>query len=495
MAANERTPLLDSEHSRSNLEAAATSEPVVSHETLPFLEPLLALIEEPDETSVAKIRSELVEWNLAADIILAYEILSLGIVLRRHGSIFTTSKDLNDIYNSRIIQKKRINATASLLVRTWDRFGNERGSEEPTRVFYQPIPLNARQSLRVIDLLCDDQVAELLVPHQFTRICLESLWRLPIWQKQTNVSQIHPISKLGSFSTPRVIYATALVFHLIFLSIIANYTLFPPFNRITPDWREILILLFSLSNYFQPVSVTSITSAGISLATAVTLYQRIGPESIIPSILLLGFFILLLQLHFVGRGYSPTPLLVFPPASILPLSTYVELTIFKALIPAISFFLPLLLFSSFMLSLSLVDFSLFLSRFTDIYYTSLDASPLETRYLYFLTFSLSLLWMLFSTIGLLSAWPAWDRETPFRKWERYGEVTAFHATLKLTRAIAQYSSQDFFPSPFNLLHVVCVRVPRTVFQKSESLRAIENLLWEIGVATPGFLVAGFWLWK
>lgn len=179
-------------------------------------------------------------------------------------------------------------------------------------------------------------------------------------------------------------------------------------------------------------------------------------------ILLLAFALQILALHL---PIPTSPLLFLDPENALPLASLFSLAIAKTAAPAFRFFLPVFTISFVLLSYSLADtFSLRIMANLEfpIPNLSLIPTPIETRSAFLFILVIIFISFLSSLAILMNVLPKNCASPTLERWDRYTKPVGLEARRAFIYAVVYHSSPYMFPPPFNLLHFVFVRLPKTV---------------------------------
>jgi hypothetical protein len=125
--------------------------------------------------------------------------------------------------------------------------------------------------------------------------------------------------------------------------------------------------------------------------------------------------------------------------------------------PSVLFFLPALLVASFLLSFSVAN--IFLKAFVH----PLDIpspSPMETRVAFLYLFA-TILVLLTSSCFLLATILFSPSQKNMDPWDRYSPEVGHMARMALIDTIVPYAGLYKFPPPFNILHLLLIRIPRS----------------------------------
>ena len=280
---------------------------------------------------------------------------------------------------------------------------------------------------------------------------------------------------------------------LVQLGLLISYVLRPP-SRPTilvtrpleyygPREIFLFVILVSLTISHIP-SALALPHIITLLALLTTLPSVPFPEDGAFQWLLLAIGVQILQLHIphVSPAFS-----LFNPKQMLPIALFLQ-NGFSQIIKPMLLFIPVFLFSTFLLSYSLADPMGLMNVLTSMS----TLTPMPTR-----TFSLAL-WLvvlfaiIVSSLVVAATLPA-DGSTG---WDRYGQRTGITARRLFFRIVATHSSPTPFPPPFNLLHGLIIRLPRlivrifTAGRQELDTRVGNQYLWRIVVAPVALVIKG-----
>ena len=282
-----------------------------------------------------------------------------------------------------------------------------------------------------------------------------------------------------------------------YLAILANYLLNPPLRAdvTLSDPRGIMINLYSLSRLCRPWSSATLPLALVLLTFLVSFPSTPLPDSFSYTVLLMAFSWQIIVLHL---PVHPSPLFLVPPDHSLPLAVLVWRGISRTFVPVVAFFVPGMLISLFLLSLSLSDI------FPWLYADAVGhASPMETRVIFLSLFTVIFLFLacaLGSSVLVHPFFAPTEGPAPL-SWDRYSRSVGLEARQAFVRAVATYAAPYYFPAPLNLLQVLLVQLPRAIDalagQKSyaNAIGTVEKGLWRLMVAPFTFVLSAFWLWN
>lgn len=295
-----------------------------------------------------------------------------------------------------------------------------------------------------------------------------------------------------------------LLLQVAYLVLLAHYLLWPPPRPIlsnlylTIGIRGILITIYAVANVCR-LAHNLIPSFIAAFAFLATLPSAPYPGGFAYALLLTAFILHILLLH-IPR--TPTPFLLFRPDSVLPLAELITSEFALTLRPAFLFWLPGLLVTLYLLSMSLVDDLPYLPPFhlNELRtFVNATASPMETRQAFLALAIIMLVLIIFSTIItiLYGASLRASTQTPLDAWERYSKPVGARARQCFIGALALYASPHTFPPPFNLLQLVFVHIPVSVLhlrgvRELRAARMLESVLWWGTVGVCATIIAGVW---
>jgi hypothetical protein len=245
-----------------------------------------------------------------------------------------------------------------------------------------------------------------------------------------------------------------------YLVLFADYLLDPPNRPHTQDnfgsfgWRELLLIFIPLSLVHCPYSIPNTMLLFVPLAFVLSIPSVPLPGTASFSILLWVFVFHILRLHL---PYSPSPLFLFSHHRTLPLASFLSHGLSRMILPSVLFFLPVFLVASFLLSISLAD--IFLKGFV-LPLQIPPPSPMATRLTFLYLFAMVLL-LLMSSIFLLATALFSPSQKNIDPWDRYSLEVGHMARMALINTISPYVGLCKFPPPFNIMHLLLIRIPRS----------------------------------
>lgn len=260
--------------------------------------------------------------------------------------------------------------------------------------------------------------------------------------------------------------------------------------------REFVLILYPMTSLARPWSLSTTPFLLVFLALLVCLPTVPFPGDTTFTILLLALAFHLWQLH---SSCTPSPIFLFPVEKGLPLRTFLGQSTSRILFPALMFFLPVLLLTAFLLSISLADTFL---QVIYLHFSSLGPAPMETRSALLTLFGVEtlLLAISLSILALSFSSRALPPDRPADAWDHYSTPVGLDARRSFARAVAAYPTPYTFPPPFSIIRLLLIQVPSVVFHLIgldslyPYLETVERILWRITVGPVALVVAGLWLW-
>lgn len=292
---------------------------------------------------------------------------------------------------------------------------------------------------------------------------------------------------------------------ILLLAVLANYLLYPPFESIFKgDYRfsglrEYFLTWWPVALLARPWTLKNAPALLTLLAVLFTLPATPLPEDSSFMLLHLALVSQILLLHF---PLPPSPLFLLPPHETLPLSLLLTHSISHLFFPTFIFFLPILLLSAVLLSLSLTDTTFRLTLFS-----MTDAPPMQTRTVFLLFSAFVIIILFLSLVAGAAEFPALStagepKSLNGTRWDRFSKRIGLDARRAFVSSLRRYNPQDsyYFPPPLNILQVLLVRLPGLmvfVFRGSKPppiLKTVERALWRATVGPIVCIAAGLWLW-
>lgn len=304
------------------------------------------------------------------------------------------------------------------------------------------------------------------------------------------------VARFDGAATPRVLHLLDLSMCLGYLATLSRYALSPP-NKdtdaapVSPTVLDWILIVYSFVQVLKRQSLMTIPFVLTLLALLLSMVPTFSDIGY--SLLLVSISLHILQLHLC---YPPGPMFLFPPEQTLPLATVLWHGVSRIFFPVIMFFLPALLLTVFLLSVSLGDVLPVISPF------SVTPSPLELRSALVVLFTILFGLLICSLVMLILVYPSLPSRTePPRPWDRYSNSIGEAARRAFAEAVVNYSSAYLFIPPFNLLQLALVRWPTLALryvnkpQLEAQVQISERVLWRF---TVGLLACGasiIWIWE
>lgn len=303
------------------------------------------------------------------------------------------------------------------------------------------------------------------------------------------------LSAVLSRSVPfSVLHIVDFLMHITYLCVLYHYINWPP-SYVQPirlfDTRRTIVLVYTLSRLLRPWSRTTIPPFLVFYSFALNFPEKVTFGSFTFTLLLLALYWEVILLHF---PVLPSPLLLAPPDLVLPLSTLARRSLSRLSIPAI-FFVPGLFISFLMLQLEMTPF---FSRFAP------GLIPTDRSTTYLLLFLTFLFFLYCATIYSVLVHPFLAVSQGYKPdmdpWDRYTDSVGLEARKGFFQAVRRYGTAYYFPTPFNLVQVLAVRIPRLALVALrrnvtvESITSIDKALWRVIVGPIAVIVSGLWLW-
>ncbi|KAF5368439.1 hypothetical protein D9758_002402 [Tetrapyrgos nigripes] len=346
-------------------------------------------------------------------------------------------------------------------------------------------------TVRVVDFLTHPtQAPTEVLSHRLIHLSLLDRWRRGP-SLDFSRSRHYLTIRYDGLCTPRVVHAIELVIKIVFFVLLMSYTLHPPDMAIiyaepleAVGWREGFLIFLSLALSLSTFSLSNLPSYITFLAFFSALPSVPHPENLSFSFLLLSVFVLLFQLH---EPHAPSPLFLFPHERTLPFAVFLHQGLQKTVGNLLLFFLPILLVSTFLLSSSLAD-----TPFPPLFFQlATEPTPVETRTAYFLL-SFMVLFVgaisFFVTIPTVSFLPSPETS----HWDRYSVTIGNIARASFFREVVAYSQPYPFPSVFNVVRLILVRIPIIILDlfgvDHPFMEKFERILWRVTVGPVVLLV-------
>ena len=296
----------------------------------------------------------------------------------------------------------------------------------------------------------------------------------------------------------RAVHLLDLFLYAAFIATLAHYSLAPPNRPVEAESssysiRAILLIIYSAARLCEPWTITAPSFIFVILAFATSLPVTPYPDDGSYSVLLIALSLHVLQLQI---PYAPGPLHLFPAEQALPVAVLIWHGVSRVFFPVVTFFLPGLLLTLFLLSTSLSD-----TLFQPFVLFTVNPSPMEARTAFLLLFAILFVLLLCSLLVLALVYPTVTFGPPLAyQWDRYSRPIGLEARRTFIRTILSYSGTYHFVTPFNLLEIVFFRLPamflRSIGQKHReaSLKQPTKIMWMTFVGPLILIASGVWLW-
>ncbi|KAF8271347.1 hypothetical protein EI94DRAFT_1568566 [Lactarius quietus] len=335
--------------------------------------------------------------------------------------------------------------------------------------------------------------------HELVTLSLLQTWTHGKVSLLLGLSSTDPAT-LRSVATPRVVHAVDILLQLVYLALLSDYIIFPPRWAVittasgSPSAKEVFLMIYSTASLFRTPTFLLAPFVLVAGAFFSSLPHNPLPGDTSYSVLQWAILLHVLLLHL---PQIPSPNFLFSPQVTLPLATLIWHEFTRTLYPAVLFYLPATLFTSFFLSLALED--------SVPHFPPLSAfagpSPMEVRVTFIILWGMLVSFMIASSVLLVlfSASLLPNSSRSVRPWDRYSVVVGLRSRRIFATAVAAYSASNYFPPPFNLLQIIIVYIPRRLlrlFGRKESpfIEQVEGILWNLTTGLLAFVVAGCWLW-
>ena len=291
-----------------------------------------------------------------------------------------------------------------------------------------------------------------------------------------------------------VLHLLDFLVYLVYLGLLSSYLLDPPVRTqvFALFSRSGFIALYAFSRILRPW--TSITPPFLLtlLSFTLTLPTIPHPDSSAYTILLIAFSWKVVLLHL---PIHPSPLFLLYPEQTLPLAVLVWRGLIQTFIPVVTFFIPGLLISLYLLSISLSDKFLWLAT-----PSSVSASPMDTRVVFLSLFTMIVLFLI-CALGyavLIHPFLATTEGLSTVPWDRFTTSVGLEARQSFARTVDTYATPYYFPAPFNILQCLFVQLPQMVLVRRDALChtvRLEKMLWRVVIGPLTFILSAFWLWN
>lgn len=284
-----------------------------------------------------------------------------------------------------------------------------------------------------------------------------------------------------------------------YMGVLAQYLILPPSHAVDPTTvdfagnREWMMILYALAKLYDRPRFSILPHVLVFGSFVVHLPRVPHPEDFAFGILLFAFSWMVVDLHL---PWSTSPLHLVPAELILPRSVLILHGVSRVFLPVVTFFLPALLLSLFLLSTSLADL------FPNSVAIVLAPAPMESRIAFLSLFAVLFLLMICSLIMLITVYPTFASKAMLSPWDKYSRPIGLEARRFYIRTVVQYSDPYFFPAPFNALRLL-IRLPEmvaTVFgdrgsaSRVPAIRLVERVVWRVTIAPLAVVFGAIWLW-
>ncbi|OCH96475.1 hypothetical protein OBBRIDRAFT_743150 [Obba rivulosa] len=378
----------------------------------------------------------------------------------------------------------------------WSEFLHEqRTSEEIAEVLWLAFPLKAGHGpmLRVTQFLASGQVPEDLLSHRVVLLCVIKTWKYGLPGKSNPMI----LSRFDSVATPRVLHTVDLLLYAMYLGLLVHFVLLPSapstgsLKASKLDIRVLCLMLYSGSRLLKTWSLRSVPFFLVLLAFLNHIPSVPSPDDLAYHVLLYAFSWHVIELHL---PLTPTPLVYLPFHQTLPLAVLIWHGISRIFLPVIAFFLPAMLVSLAILSLSMRDI-------LDIgFITTYAPAPMQARTAFVALFCVTLLLLLSSLVILVLTYPSFSLHPSMDPWDRYSKSVGLQARIALVRVVSIYVGPYIFPCPMNILQFA-LRIPHMVAMLmgkaalAHKVSAAERTVWRLAVGPLMLIVAAPWLWN
>lgn len=294
-------------------------------------------------------------------------------------------------------------------------------------------------------------------------------------------------------------HAIDLTVLLWYMGVLAHFLILPPSPAVDPtavDFagnREWMLIVYALTKLYEFPRLSVLPHVLVLGAFVAHLPQVPHPDDFAFGILLFAFSWMVVDLHL---PWPTSPLHLAPAELILPRSVLILHGVSCVFLPVVTFFLPALLLSFFLLSTSLAD--LFPNTLANV----LAPAPMESRVAFLTLLAVLFLLMICSLIMLVIAYPTFASTALPSPWDKYSIPIGLEARRFYIRTVAQYSDPYYFPAPFNVL-LLLIRLPElvaTMFgsrgdaSRMPAIRLVERVVWRVTIAPFAIVFGAFWLW-
>ncbi|TFY68363.1 hypothetical protein EVJ58_g1067 [Rhodofomes roseus] len=411
--------------------------------------------------------------------------------------------DVLEIWQAQQQQTQDLYLLDQRLLSIWAAFLAQCQSEAAVeRALWMSFPYEKEEcrSKRVVDFLSSYSALEDLLTHPVVLLSIRRVWKRGRIQDEDEASPSTRLAhRYDALCTPRVMHLVDLVILLAYMAIFAHFLILPPTHPVdptmlstSPDVREFVLMLYSFAKLSVRPAFTIIPYILVLGAFTSYLPQVPCPDDVAYGVLLFAFSWMIIDLHL---PMSTSPLHLFPAEIILPRSVLILHGISRVFIPTVTFFLPALLLSLFLLSTSLADL------FPDSLGTPFAPAPIESRVAFLSLFAVLFLLMVCSLVMLVLVYPSLASRPSSNPWDRCSKSIGLEARRFFIRTVVRYSAPYSFPAPLNLLQLIVYLPVATLTFTGGVSTAIANgpglferILWRMTVAPLGAVLGAFWLW-
>ena len=293
----------------------------------------------------------------------------------------------------------------------------------------------------------------------------------------------------------RVMHAIDLTILLCYMGLLAHFLILPPSHVVDPttvevagirEWSMVAYALTKLYDRPKPSMLPHVLVLGSFVAYLPWLPH---PDDFAFGVLLFAFCWMVIDLHL---PWSTSPLHLVPAELILPRSVLILHGVSRVFLPVVTFFLPALLLSLFLLSTSLAD----------LFPNTLTPAPMESRIAFLSLLAVLFLLMICSLIMLIIVYPTFASHPLPSPWDQCSRPIGLEARRFYIRTIVQYSDPYFFPAPFSVFRLL-IRLPEMVSvpfrdrggaYRIPAIHLVERVVWRVTVAPLAAVFGVFWLW-
>ncbi|KAH9835617.1 RNI-like protein [Rhodofomes roseus] len=363
--------------------------------------------------------------------------------------------DVLEIWQAQQQQTQDLYLLDQRLLSIWAAFLAQCQSEAAVeRALWTSFPYEKEEcrSKRVVDFLSSYSALEDLLTHPVVFLSIRRVWKRGRIQDEDEASPSTRLAhRYDALCTPRFVIYALEAFHLSDLSVRPAFTVIP-----------YILVLGAFTSHLPQVPC---------------------PDDVAYGILLFAFSWMIIGLHL---PMSTSPLHLFPAEIILPRSVLILHGISRVFIPTVTFFLPALLLSLFLLSTSLADL------FPDSLGTPFAPAPIESRVAFLSLFAVLFLLMVCSLVMLVLVYPSLASRPSSNPWDRCSKSIGLEARRFFIRTVVRYSAPYSFPAPLNLLQLIVYLPVATLTFTGGVSTAIANgpglferILWRMTVAPLG----------